>query len=134
MSVIPLPACAILTRLPQQIRHRLVSNRTLLYLAWHYGLVKRLITTPSNCQSGRDAVSTQQKTAANAFEAYLGAVVESLADSVHQFIALLLQPDVFPPLRDLIDELNRPPEIIEGDEKHKKHQLQTILGETMGAL
>ncbi|GEM12234.1 hypothetical protein Rt10032_c19g6251 [Rhodotorula toruloides] len=124
----------------EQIRHRLVSNRTLLYLAWHYGLVKRLITTPSNCQSGRDAVSTQQKTAANAFEAYLGAVVESLADSgegaraVHQFIALLLQPDVFPPLRDLIDELNRPPEIIEGDEKHKKHQLQTILGETMGAL
>jgi dsRNA-specific ribonuclease len=88
----------------QEIRNRLVSNRTFSHIAWHYGLQDTLKTNPD---LKNRAPAMEQKTLANTFEAYLGAVVSASGEDVlRDYVDKLLQPEVFPQLGALQRKLN----------------------------
>ncbi|GAA5895839.1 hypothetical protein JCM5296_006680 [Sporobolomyces johnsonii] len=112
------------------IRSRITSNRTFSHLAWHYGLTQQsVIGTP---QQGHVAANVGQKGAANAFEAYLGAVVEANVSNkrperaVVDYLDKLITPKVFPQLAELRDELKLPLEPWKGEDQHKRRKLTTV--------
>ena len=77
---------------------RLTSNRTFSHLAWHYGLLDTLIMRP-NQLGPRSTAEEEQRTAANAFEAHVGGVIEAHhgdTQPVSDYLRQLLQPSVFP--------------------------------------
>ncbi|GAA5885399.1 hypothetical protein JCM6882_009602 [Rhodosporidiobolus microsporus] len=122
------------------IRDRLTSNRTFSHIAWHYGLPQNLLVASTSSPTSPSPTSQEQKTAANAFEAYIGAVLashESVEEGIKALGAYLdkfLQPSVFPPLESLIAELTCKPDVLHGEEKGQRRKLETILGETNDAV
>ncbi|GAA6051763.1 Proteophosphoglycan 5 [Rhodotorula toruloides] len=109
-----------------EIRKRLISNSTFSHIAWQYDMDKRLqFRKPKR---GRTHVGLEQKSIANAFEAYLGAVQESStspfapAKPLVDYITALVSPEVFPILAELNVELNRPPSSL-NCEGHKRRRL-----------
>ncbi|GAA5976725.1 hypothetical protein JCM11641_005674 [Rhodosporidiobolus odoratus] len=87
---------------------------------------------PAPSSSKRPSISANQKTAANAFEAYLGAVMESTPGDMPEqavigLIDKLVSPTMFPPLAELIEELSQPVEVVIGENKHKRRKLETAL-------
>ncbi|GAA6030708.1 hypothetical protein JCM8097_006282 [Rhodosporidiobolus ruineniae] len=117
------------------IRDRLVSNRTFSHLSWHYGIVQSLITAPQPETGRRIAPSEEQKTAANAFEAYLGAVLASHTNppdgirALDTFLCSLLKPAVIPPLAALVEEFSHTPKEVVGEQRCRKRKLESVLGD-----
>ncbi|GAA6047516.1 hypothetical protein JCM3770_005785 [Rhodotorula araucariae] len=122
-----------------ELRGRYVSNRLWSHISWHYGLPQKFVTEPTTTRKGRLAVSLEQKTAANVFEAYLGAVIEAAGDAetgsriVEDYIGNLFTPAVFPDLSLLITELSTAPVRITGEKEDKRRWLQTSLAASSGA-
>ncbi|GAA6008379.1 hypothetical protein JCM10207_000106 [Rhodosporidiobolus poonsookiae] len=115
-----------------KIRQRFLANRTLAHLTWAYTLPQQL----SILQGSRADALRQQRTAANSFEAYLGAVFESQPDNLsvlYFFCGALLSPAVFPPLAELNFLLHDNGESVELDPTSQKLKLEAALGPTTDA-
>ncbi|BGP31160.1 hypothetical protein JCM10296v2_002924 [Rhodotorula toruloides] len=98
-----------------------------LAIACHYGLQDTLKTNP-NLKNRAPAM--EQKTLANTFEAYLGAVVSASGEDVlADYVDKLLRPEVFRQLGALQEKLNEPLSRWEGEDRHKKRRLDMLVPE-----
>lgn len=118
---------------------RLTSNRTFAHLAWHYGLLNTLITRKNHLNE-RTTAEEEQRTAANAFEAHVGGLIEAHHGDtrpVSDYLRDLLQPSVFPAFAHIKRTLEASSSSDNPAPRNKRPRLETgdpVLGEIRSPL